>query len=84
MEVGKYSVVPDGTYKVALVSYSYDYHWYRQDSDGYWSHKPGTTAVKRTYNSGNLILDPETCDRGPYVNFLGFYAVTPWNNLYVA
>lgn len=58
MEVGKYSVVPDGTYKVALVSCSYDYHWYRQDSDGYWSHKPGTTAVKRTDNSGNLILDP--------------------------
>lgn len=81
-EVEKYSVVPEGTYKVALVSYTYDYHWYRQDSDGYWSHKPGTTAVRRTDNSGNSILDPETCDRGLYANFLGFYAVTPWNNLY--
>lgn len=83
-EVGKYSVVPEGTCKVALVSYSGDYHWYRQDSDGYWSHKPGTTAVRRTDNSGDLILDPETCDRGSYTNFLGFYAVTPWNNLYQA
>lgn len=83
-EVGKYSVVPEGSYKVALVSYSGDYHWYRQDSDGYWSHKPGTTAVRRTDNSGNLIIDPETCDRGLYTNFLGFYAVTPWNNLYQA
>ena len=83
-EVGKYSVVPEGSYKVALVSYSGDYHWYRQDSDGYWSHKPGTTAVRRTDNSGDLIIDPETCDRGPYTNFLGFYAVTPWNNLYQA
>lgn len=83
-EVGKYSVVPEGSYKVALVSYSGDYHWYRQDSDGYWSHKPGTTAVRKTDNSGNLIIDPETCDRWPYTNFLGFYAVTPWNNLYQA
>lgn len=81
-EVEKYSVVPEGTYKVALVSYTYDYHWYRQDSDGYWSHKLGTTVVRRTDNSGDLILDPETCDRGLYSNFLGFYAVTPWNNLY--
>lgn len=83
-EVGKYSVVPEGSYKVALVSHSLDYHWYRQDADGYWSHKPGTGAVRRTDNSGNLIIDPETCDRGLYTNFLGFYAVTPWNNLYQA
>lgn len=83
-EVGKYSFVPKGSYKVALVSFSGDYHWYRQDADGYWSHKPGRTAVRRTDNSGNLIIDPETCDRGLYTNFLGFYAVTPWNNLYQA
>ena len=24
-----------------------DYHFYRIDSDGYWSHKPGTTHVRR-------------------------------------
>lgn len=83
-EVDKYDIVPEGTYKVALVSYSSDYHWYRQDADGYWSHKPGVTPVRRIDNSGHFILDPETCDRGPYVNFLGFYAVTPWNNLYKA
>ena len=64
--------------------YQHDYHWYRQNSDGTWSHKPGTTAVRRTDNSGNHIIDPETCDRGLYTNFLGFYAVTPWNNLYQA
>lgn len=60
-----------------------DYHWYRQDADGYWSHKQGTTAVKRTDDSGMLITDPETCDRGSYTNFVGYFAVTPWSNLYV-
>ncbi len=82
--IGKYDVCPAGTYKVALVAYSnnLDYHWYRQDADGYWSHKPGRTAVTRYDNSGNLIVDPETADRGGYDLFLGFYAVSGWDNMY--
>lgn len=84
--IGKYDVCPAGTYKVALVAYSdnQDYHWYRQDADGYWSHKPGRTAVTRYDNSGNLIVDPETADRGRYDLFLGFYAVSGWDNMYQA
>lgn len=84
--IGKYAVCPAGTYKVALVAYSdnWDYHWYRQDADGYWSHKPGGTEVTRYDNSGNLIIDPETADRGGYDLFLGFYAVSGWDNMYQA
>lgn len=81
-EVGRDEKCPPGTYKVALAAYSWDYHWYRQDADGYWSHKPGTTPVRLRDNSGNLILDPATADRGNYVNFLGYFAVSPWGNLY--
>ena len=82
--IGKYTKCPAGTYKVALVACSdnWDYHWYRQDSDGYWSHKPGRTPVRRYDAAGNLIVDPETCDWGIYDVFLGFYAVTGWNNMY--
>ncbi len=29
-------------------------HWYRQDSDGYWSHKPGDTPVI------GVVTDPWT------------------------
>lgn len=33
-------------YKVALViAPNADYHWYRQDADGGWSHKRGLTAI---------------------------------------
>lgn len=87
-EIDKNSVCPAGTYKVALVvgiDYSngvIDYHWYRQNSDGLWSHKPGISEVKCVDNSGDLIVDPETADRGFYTNFLGYYAVSPWNNYY--
>ena len=85
-EVGKYEILPEGTYRVALVSGSFDFHWYRQDSDGYWSHKQGSTPVKRTDDNGNLIVDPEICARNTntYPNFYGYYAVIPWNYLYSA
>ena len=82
--IGRYDVCPEGTYKVALVASGSDYHWYRQDADGLWSHKRGTTAVQRTDDSGQLIIDPYIADRGDYTQFLGYYAVSPWNGLFTA
>jgi hypothetical protein len=85
--IGRYDVCPAGTYKVALVVGVYpngapDYHWYRQDADGLWSHKPGITEVSRTDKSGKFIIDPMTADRGYYTQFLGYYAVSPWGNMF--
>ncbi len=61
--------------KMALVvDPEYDYHWYRVDSNSaYWSHKPGSTAVRQIDNSGNLIANPETADRGGYTQFCGYF-----------
>ena len=50
-----------------------DYHWYRKCPDGFWAHKPGGTPARSYDNSGHTILDPETCDRGPYTNFCGYF-----------
>lgn len=82
--IDKFAKCPEGTYKVALVACSddWDYHWYRQDSDGYWSHKHGTDPITRYDESDDLIIDPESCDRGWYDTFLGFFAVSPWNTMY--
>ena len=84
-----------GTYKVALVIDTADnaltsiderdYHWYRQNPDGTWSHKPGDGAVRNCDGDGNsdgaIIYDPEYADRsyfgGVYETFVGFFAVTP-------
>lgn len=52
-----------------------DFHWYRRDRDGRWSHKPGGTPATNVDNSGNLIDDPRTADRGPYTIFCGCYCV---------
>ena len=33
-----------------------DYHFYRQDSNGYWSHKPGRTEVSKVDASITIVL----------------------------
>lgn len=58
-----------GWYVALVVWPGVDYHWYRQDIGGCWSHKPGQTAARNTDNGGNSISDPRTCDRGPYTDF---------------
>jgi len=55
---------PKGSYKVAaVIDPKNDYHFYRQDADGLWSHKPGATKVTRRDASKHLIYDPSLCDR---------------------
>ena len=56
---------PKGHYKgfLAVNSWGQDYNFYRQDSDGTWSHKPGGTAVSRTDASRQRIYNPATADR---------------------
>lgn len=56
-----------------VVGPRYDYHWYRQQVEGFWGHKPGGTAARNTDNSGNVIANPETCNRGPYTDFCGYF-----------
>lgn len=68
----------DGHY-IALVSSDIirDYHWYRLDANGRWSHKPGQTAATNLDNAGRTITDPRTCNRGYYTNFCGFFHCIP-------
>lgn len=54
-----------------------DYHWYRQDDTGRWSHKIGGDPVSDLDNSGNVITDPKTADRGPYTVFCGLFEIDP-------
>ena len=61
---------------VALVIWpNRDYHWYRFHSNGFWGHKPGSTAARNTDNRGRVIggaLNPQNCDRGNYTIFCGY------------
>jgi len=57
------SCIP-GFYKVFLaLDPGNDYHWWRMDSDGYWSHKPGSTNVVNVDSSGKKITNPYLANR---------------------
>lgn len=61
---------------VALViAPGWDFHWYRKGRDQLWTHKPGGTPVTNVDNSGMMITDPRTADRGPYTDFCTFMVV---------
>jgi hypothetical protein len=55
---------PAHTSKIALVvDPDEDYHFFRQDSNGFWSHKPGGTAVTNLDANDKLIYDPQLASR---------------------
>jgi hypothetical protein len=49
-----------------------DFHWYRKATEPFWGHKPGGTAARNYDNSGHLVTDPRTANRGPYTIFCNF------------
>jgi hypothetical protein len=78
------AVCPEGYSKIALVvSRGKDYHFYRQDANGRWSHKDGSNPVKNFDALGRPIFDPELASRDyrpkgsdlNYADFCGFYCV---------
>lgn len=47
----------------AVIDEDEDYHFYRQDKKGYWSHKPGSSDVTRLDGTGRPIYDPRLASR---------------------
>lgn len=75
---------PNGTSKIALiVDPMRDYHFLRQDTDGYWSHKPGAMNVTRVDASDRPIIRPDRAtflytqhtDPLLYTKFCGYFCV---------
>jgi hypothetical protein len=65
--------IPRYLVAMAVIPGGGDYHWYRKMKEGFWGHKPGGTPVRNVDNSGRVINDPATCDRGPYTIFCGYF-----------
>jgi hypothetical protein len=66
---------PEGHLVALVVFPGGDFHWYRKGRDGYWTHKMGGSPATNVDNSGALIVDPRTADRGPYTDFCSFMVV---------
>jgi hypothetical protein len=62
-----------GYRKIAIVvDEKRDYHYYRQDSNGWWSHKPGARKVTNKDAAGNKIYDPALADYNYKKNSNGY------------
>jgi len=60
-----------------------DSHWYRQDGNGLWSHKPGAQRARNCDEAGRLISNPKDADRwhlgdkSPAYEFCQFFKTGP-------
>jgi hypothetical protein len=55
---------PPQTSKIAIVvDPNEDYHFFRQDTNRFWSHKPGGTPVTNLDSSKRVIYDPKLANR---------------------
>jgi hypothetical protein len=72
----------DGYYLVTLFfpKNNQDFHWYRKDSDGSWSHKDGWEPARNKDDDGNLTYDPQTAALPLYPVLGGFFLV-PWSGV---
>ena len=73
-----------GNWLVALAYYydsqdECDYHWWRKNDDGGWSHKLGSSPISCLDFADKKITNPQFCKRGKYNTFLGYYEVGPAN-----
>ena len=75
---------PNEMSKIALViDADEDYHFFRQDINGWWSHKPGGLKVTNKDASRRPIYDPQLADRNytdkdstlNYDTFCSYYCV---------
>lgn len=60
-----------------VIQPGYDYHWYRRHNGSgnneFWGHKLSWTPARNTDNSGQVIYNPETANRGNYTVFCGYF-----------
>jgi hypothetical protein len=81
---------PENHYKIALFEDPlgdnngyHDLHFYRQDPNGLWSHKQGSTVVSSLDFSNKIVFDPQIADRRNkiipevnYTTFGGYYCIS--------
>jgi hypothetical protein len=90
--VGLLDKCPANHYKGAMtVDFKNTFHFYRQNSDGTWSHKPGVLPVTNKDADGNKIYIPHFANRDysktprhnpiKYTDFCGYYCI-PTNEYY--
>ena len=53
----------------------FDYHWFRLEDDGVWTHKMGNNLAINTDRAGKVITDLRKADLGQYKYFCGYFCI---------
>ncbi len=71
------AVEQDGYYLAALffADGEKDFHWYRKDDNGFWSHKNGRESASNCDDAGNVIKNPLESQHVTYPIFGGYFHV---------
>jgi len=89
-KTGFFDKCPNNYYKGAMVvDPDHTFHFYRQNRDGNWSHKPGTMKVSEVDADNKKIAVPHFSNRDysnkpnkiKYTDFCGYYCIP--NNNYI-
>ena len=74
---GSNKACPLGFYRIMLffTPDGNEYHFYRQDNDGKWSHKDGSQLATNKDAKFRIIRNPRTADRGKYTCYCGCFIV---------
>ena len=87
--VGKYEMSQQQSYKIYVTflyhlqqSTPYDYQFYRQNDNGYWSMKEWHLPPVEMDDYSNYIADPSKVEVSDHYEAPGwYYSITPWNRL---
>jgi hypothetical protein len=81
--IGETEPCPDNRTKIALaikpmpnppvLGDADDYHWYRQDLNGRWSHKLGNSIPSERDHNGAFITNPRLAARNKHTIFGGYF-----------
>ena len=68
---------PKNYYRIALCQNDKgtEFHFYRQDKNGFWSHKNGWRKATNKDCDGRFITDPKYSNNGIYKVFCGYFLV---------
>lgn len=67
-------VVPKDCYKICFLSSGFDFHFFRYDNQGFWSHKQGWKYLPTNKYNDQIITDPAMAKRD--YDIIGYYIIS--------
>lgn len=68
------AVIPKDSYKICFLSSEDDFHFFRYDKQGFWSHKSGWSSLPTNKYCGQIITNPNIARKN--YDIIGYYIIS--------